>query len=372
MRSTSLLLLTLLAASSILLAVFPMPVPGRKKLEVSSIHALKNGASDEHTSKPKPKNTITSKPRETKEIVSALKVTITLISRLNETLDGTTNAGEQKFLSQAIFNEGFSIEVRRLNKEYKGRYLPDETGPNPLWKWGYYTLTDFKHKNLDCTKVEPCYGWIARSDKFRPYTTPSGQRVARRCKLTGKPNSGRMYAGIGPGPLPWITDKVHGKPALDKNPTTDNRVVTEAQQKEWDVLLLEFNKRFMNETFNPLDAVHGRIIEDATEGRDGTHSSSPEVDDGMSEISSTEDWLLPFERHELMNPNFNPNVHGESIEHAAEGHHDDRAQSLLREAKPNMSQMGSSSTMYQTESPSAESLLGLSPSDLHALGPPHI
>ncbi|KAF9061580.1 hypothetical protein BDP27DRAFT_1428805 [Rhodocollybia butyracea] len=221
MRSTTLLLFTLLASS--LLAVFPVPV-----LEARADTLLHHGSEPQNPRKRPfeympPKNTGWKKPRK-------LKPLVTLIGRMNDDLGNDILTGTTA-LSRAIFNEGFNIRVSKLRPEYRGRNEADTIGPNPLRRWYYFTLINYE----DCIQEAPCFGWIARGNGYQIEKLANGSTTPRRPAQNG-------FVGEQGNPV--------ANPVTQTSPR-DPRVLIKMQQ-EWRQLLIEFNERFMNSSFVPL------------------------------------------------------------------------------------------------------------------------
>ncbi|KAF9046975.1 hypothetical protein BDP27DRAFT_1434484 [Rhodocollybia butyracea] len=241
MRSTTLLLFTLLASS--LLAVFPVPV-----LEARQADTLLHHGSEPQNPRKRPfeymppKNTGWKKPRK-------LKPLVTLIGRMNDDLGNDILTGTTA-LSRAIFNEGFNVRVSKLRPEYRGRNEADTIGPNPLRRWYYFTLINYE----DCIQEAPCFGWIARGNGYQIEKLANGSTTVKPDILASS-ITGKTYAGISPGrPAQNGFVGEQGNPVA--NPVTqtsprDPRVLIKMQQ-EWRQLLIEFNERFMNSSFVPL------------------------------------------------------------------------------------------------------------------------
>ncbi|KAF9064526.1 hypothetical protein BDP27DRAFT_1367111 [Rhodocollybia butyracea] len=201
----------------------------------------------------------------------------TLISRMNVPLgDEPADEHIKKRLSRAIFNEGLGDRnIRTRKPHYTGRYKPDTIGPNPKTAWIYLTLIKYKRDTLgctlDCTEKTPCKVWLAQGDRHGTRTVTGVKRgrkkllhdtvqkmnadSRKRLVLKTWPlDSGRGtgYAGIGQGLPPWDKNskKVCGRPV---GKTGEEPFVTVARQKEWDRLLDEFNARFAEKDFNPVE-----------------------------------------------------------------------------------------------------------------------
>ncbi|KAF9062665.1 hypothetical protein BDP27DRAFT_1427645 [Rhodocollybia butyracea] len=279
MRSTTLLLFVLLAASSIV-AVFPMPVPGGDSLKTpgqddTGPHRDRTPLPSEQPPK-SPKRPLLESTKESSEQVGVspkkqrkstprkTRPEGTLISRMNQPLAGYLKMGEKQALSKAIFNDGFRIKgAAKLEPQYTGSYGPDPIGPNLETAWIYLELINYQHGTLDCAKEKKCTVWIAQGDKYGTQilageTEPSLKTYS--LKVLGK-GQGKAYAGIGQGSPPWDkeSEDVYGRPVADPE---EPPFVTKARQKEWDRLLHEFNARFAKSDFDPVE--YAKTVEKAS------------------------------------------------------------------------------------------------------------